>query len=130
MSKPSSIVAAVVYSLAITFIAPAIPSLVLPLVLSAAPAWAEGTPVRVRGTVVSLDGVNVSGSGRQPIVPSSTLATAALRGGAGHRRLSPLFFAQAALVQCAYPKPEAPPESGAGRSKAALTWRGHGYTVR
>jgi hypothetical protein len=56
MSKPSSIVAAVVYSLAITFIAPAIPSLVLPLVLSAAPAWAEGTPVRVRGTVVSLDG--------------------------------------------------------------------------
>jgi hypothetical protein len=45
-----------VCSLAATFIAPAIPALVLPLVLSAAPAWAEGTPVRVRGTVVSLDG--------------------------------------------------------------------------
>jgi threonine synthase len=36
--------------------APAISVLVLPLVLSATPAWAEGTPVRVRGTVVSLDG--------------------------------------------------------------------------
>ena len=56
MSKLPSLVAAMVCSLAITFIAPAIPALVLPLVLSAAPAWAEGTPVRVRGTVVSLDG--------------------------------------------------------------------------
>ena len=56
MSKLPSIVAAAVCSLAATFIAPAIPALVLPLVLSAAPAWAEGTPVRVRGTVVSLDG--------------------------------------------------------------------------
>lgn len=56
MSKLPSIVAAVVCSLATTLIAPAIPALVLPLVLSAAPAWAEGTPVRVRGTVVSLDG--------------------------------------------------------------------------
>ena len=56
MSKLPSIVAAIVCSLAITFIAPAIPAPVLPLVLSAAPAWAEGTPVRVRGTVVSLDG--------------------------------------------------------------------------
>ena len=56
MSKLPSIVAAAVCSLAATFIAPAIPALVLPLLLSAAPAWAEGTPVRVRGTVVSLDG--------------------------------------------------------------------------
>ena len=56
MSKLRSIVAALVYSLTITFIAPAIPALFLPLVLSAAPAWAEGTPIRVRGTVVSLDG--------------------------------------------------------------------------
>jgi hypothetical protein len=54
MSKLPCIVAAVVCSL--TFMAPAIPALVLPLALSAAPAWAEGTPVRVRGTVVSLDG--------------------------------------------------------------------------
>jgi len=56
MSKLPSIIAAVVCSLAITLITPAIPALVLPLVLSAGPAWAEGTPVRVRGTVVSLDG--------------------------------------------------------------------------
>ena len=56
MSKLPSIVAAAVCSLAATFIAPAVPALVLPLVLGAAPAWAEGTPVRVRGTVVSLDG--------------------------------------------------------------------------
>ena len=56
MSKLPSIVAAIVCSLAIAFLAPAIPALVIPLVLSAAPAWAEGTPVRVRGTVVSLDG--------------------------------------------------------------------------
>jgi hypothetical protein len=56
MSKLPIIFAAVVCSLAATLIAPAIPALVLPLVLSAAPAWAEGTPVRVRGTVASLDG--------------------------------------------------------------------------
>ena len=56
MSKLPRIVAALVCSLAIPFIAPAVPALVLPLMLSAAPAWAEGTPVRVRGTVVSLDG--------------------------------------------------------------------------
>jgi hypothetical protein len=56
MSKLSSIVAAVVCPLAIALIVPAIPAFVLPLVLSAAPAWAEGTPVRVRGTVLSLDG--------------------------------------------------------------------------
>jgi len=31
-------------------------SLVLPLGVGSSPAWAEGTPVRVRGTVVSLDG--------------------------------------------------------------------------
>ncbi len=54
MSKLSCVVAAVVCPLA--FIAPAIPALVLPLAISAAPAWAEGTPVRVRGTVASLDG--------------------------------------------------------------------------
>jgi hypothetical protein len=54
MSKLPCIVAAVVCPLA--FIAPAIPALVLPLALSAAPAWAEGTPVRVRGTVASVDG--------------------------------------------------------------------------
>jgi hypothetical protein len=53
MSKLSCIVAAVVCPLA--FIAPAIPALVLPLALCTAPAWAEGTPVRVRGTVASLD---------------------------------------------------------------------------
>jgi hypothetical protein len=56
MSKVPSIVAAVVCSLSIPFIAPAISALVLPLLVSTAPAWAEGTPVRVRGTVVSLDG--------------------------------------------------------------------------
>jgi hypothetical protein len=32
------------------------PIVVLPLLLGAESAWAEGTPVRVRGTVVSLDG--------------------------------------------------------------------------
>src|SRR6185437_16870516 len=56
MSKLPRVVAAVFCSLTTTLIAPVIPALVLPLVLSAAPAWAEGTPVRVRGTVVSLDG--------------------------------------------------------------------------
>jgi hypothetical protein len=56
MSKLRSIVSVVACSLAITFVAPAISVFVLPLVLSATPAWAEGTPVRVRGTVVSLDG--------------------------------------------------------------------------
>jgi hypothetical protein len=56
MSKLPIIVAAVGCSLAATLIAPAIPALVLLLVLSTAPAWAEGTPVRVRGTVASLDG--------------------------------------------------------------------------
>jgi hypothetical protein len=56
MSKLPSIAAAVVRSLAIALITTAIPALVLPLVLGAESAWAEGTPVRVRGTVVSLDG--------------------------------------------------------------------------
>ena len=56
MSKSPSIVAVAACSFATTFLAPAIAALVLPLVLSAAPARADGTPVRVRGTVVSLEG--------------------------------------------------------------------------
>ena len=56
MSKFPSIVAIAACSFATTFLAPAIAALVLPLVLSAAPARADGTPVRVRGTVVSLEG--------------------------------------------------------------------------
>ena len=56
MSKFRSIVAVAACSFATTFLAPAIAALVLPLVLSAAPARADGTPVRVRGTVVSLEG--------------------------------------------------------------------------
>ena len=56
MSKLPSVVAVAACSFANTFITPAIAALVLPLVLGAAPAWADGTPVRVRGTVVSLDG--------------------------------------------------------------------------
>ena len=56
MSKFPSIVAIAACSFATTFLAPAIAALVLPLVLAAAPARADGTPVRVRGTVVSLEG--------------------------------------------------------------------------
>ena len=56
MSKFRSIVAVAACSFATTFLAPAIAALVLPLVLGAAPARADGTPVRVRGTVVSLEG--------------------------------------------------------------------------
>jgi len=56
MSKFPSVVAAAARSRAITFFALVIAALVLPLVLSATLAWAEGTPVRVRGTVVSLEG--------------------------------------------------------------------------
>ena len=56
MSKFPRVVAAAARSRAITFLALVIAALVLPLVLSAAPTWAEGTPVRVRGTVVSHDG--------------------------------------------------------------------------
>ena len=48
MSKLFSVVAAVACLLA--------PALVIPVVLGPGCAWAEGTPVRVRGTVVSLDG--------------------------------------------------------------------------
>lgn len=48
MSKLFSVIAVATCLLA--------PTLVLPLVLGAGSAWAEGTPVRVRGTVVSLDG--------------------------------------------------------------------------
>ena len=56
MSKFPSIVAIAACSFATTILAPAIAALVLPLVLGAAPARADGTPVRVRGTVVSLEG--------------------------------------------------------------------------
>jgi hypothetical protein len=56
MSKFRSIVAVAACSFATTFLAPVIAALVLPLVLGAAPARADGTPVRVRGTVVSLEG--------------------------------------------------------------------------
>ena len=56
MSKFPSIVAVAACSFATTFLAPTIAALVLPLVLRAAPARADGTPVRVRGTVVSLEG--------------------------------------------------------------------------
>ncbi|MGB9392004.1 MAG: hypothetical protein WCB70_18735 [Xanthobacteraceae bacterium] len=48
MSKLFSVITVATFLLA--------PTLVLPLVLGAGSAWAEGTPVRVRGTVVSLDG--------------------------------------------------------------------------
>ena len=48
MSKLFSVVAVAACLLA--------PMLVLPLALGPGSAWAEGTPVRVRGTVVSLDG--------------------------------------------------------------------------
>ena len=41
MSKLRSIVAVVACSLAITFVAPALSVLVLPVVLSAAPAWVQ-----------------------------------------------------------------------------------------
>ena len=56
MFKFPSIVAVAACSFATTFLAPAIAALVLPLVLGAAPARADGTPVRVRCTVVSLEG--------------------------------------------------------------------------
>ena len=48
MSKLHSVIAVAVCLLT--------PTVVLPLVLGPGPALAEGTPVRVRGTVVSLDG--------------------------------------------------------------------------
>jgi hypothetical protein len=48
MSKLHSVIAVAVCLLT--------PTVVLPLVLGPGSAWAEGTPVRVRGTVVSLDG--------------------------------------------------------------------------
>ena len=48
MSKLFSVIAVTACLLATT--------LVLPLILGPGPAWAEGRPVRVRGTVVSLDG--------------------------------------------------------------------------
>ena len=48
MSKLYSVIAVAACLLA--------PTLVLPPVLGPGSAWAEGTPVRVRGTVVSLDG--------------------------------------------------------------------------
>lgn len=55
MSKLSSVIAIAACSLAPAFLAPVTAMLVFPVALSSGPAWAEGTPVRVRGTVVSLD---------------------------------------------------------------------------
>ena len=54
MLKLSSILAVAAWSLA-AFLAPVTATLFFPLVLGSGPAWAEGIPVRVRGTVVSLD---------------------------------------------------------------------------
>jgi len=51
MSRFLGIVAATGRVVATTFLTPGMIALVLSL-----PAWAEGTPVRVRGTVVSLEG--------------------------------------------------------------------------
>ena len=51
MSKISDIIIAAGYVLATAFLTPGLIALVLTL-----PAWADGTPVRVRGTVVSLEG--------------------------------------------------------------------------
>ena len=55
MLKLSSVLAVAACSLATAFLAPVTATLFLPLVLGSGPAWADGTPVRVRGTVVSLD---------------------------------------------------------------------------
>jgi hypothetical protein len=55
MLKLSSVLAVAAWSLATAFLAPVTATLFLPLVLGSGPAWADGTPVRVRGTVVSLD---------------------------------------------------------------------------
>src|ERR1700720_2296600 len=49
-------VAVAACTLATGLMASTFTSLVLPLGVGSSPAWAEGTPVRVRGTVVSLDG--------------------------------------------------------------------------
>ena len=56
MSKLSSVIAVAACSIATAFLAPVTAALVFPLVLGSGPAWADGTSVRVRGTVVSLDG--------------------------------------------------------------------------
>jgi hypothetical protein len=48
--------AVVAYTLAAGLIASTFSALILPLGVGLSPAWADGTPVRVRGTVVSLDG--------------------------------------------------------------------------
>ena len=55
MLKLSSVLAVAAWSLATAFLAPVTATLFLPLVLGSGPAWADGTPVRVRGTVASLD---------------------------------------------------------------------------
>jgi len=55
MSKLSSVIAIAACSLAPAFLAPVTAMLVFPVALGSGPAWAEGTPVRIRGTVVSLD---------------------------------------------------------------------------
>jgi len=48
--------AAAAHRLATVFLAPTLAGLLLLPSISSVPAWADGTPVRVRGTVVSLDG--------------------------------------------------------------------------
>jgi hypothetical protein len=55
MLKLSSVPTVAAYWLATAFPAPVTATLFSPLVLGSGPAWADGTPVRVRGTVVSLD---------------------------------------------------------------------------
>jgi hypothetical protein len=55
MSKLSSVIAFAACSLAAAFLLPVTATLVFPLVLGLGPAWAVGTPVRIRGTVVSID---------------------------------------------------------------------------
>jgi len=48
--------AAAAHRLATVSLAPTLAGLLLLPSISCVPAWADGTPVRVRGTVVSLDG--------------------------------------------------------------------------
>src|SRR6516225_5187135 len=52
----SKFFAAAAHRLATVFLAPTFAGLLLLPSISCVPAWADGTPVRVRGTVVSLDG--------------------------------------------------------------------------
>jgi hypothetical protein len=57
MSKLFDTIAASAHALSTVVLAPTALALVLGLIC--APAWADGTPVRVRGTVVSLDGLKL-----------------------------------------------------------------------